>query len=306
MLVLRPGAIGDTLLAAPALSALRGRYPEHHLHVVGNQHALPVLAAMGLADDWTPFDDPSVTRLFVDREPVSDDPFAPLDVAVAWCADEDGVLQRSLRRRGARDLVIARSRPPAGSRIYVARHLMRMLAPLGIDQDAPLVVPPIVLPTDVRAAATADLSRAGLEVGRYLVVHPGSGSPAKNWPADRFADIVERLRDAHGIPALLLAGPADGEVVERLQGRLTRPVPVLADRALLALAEIVRAARAYLGNDSGLSHLAGMVGTPTLVLFGPTEPALWTPLGERIRVLRQQPLDALPADAVLRELAQLL
>ena len=276
------------------------------MRVVGNERALPILAAMGLADAWTSFDDPAVTRLFMARAPQPDDPFAPLDVAVAWCADDDGLLDRSLRLRGAQDVVIGRSRPREDVLVHVAHHLMRTLAPLGIAETDTLNVPSIHVPPDARASAAADLAQAGLEAGGYLVAHPGSSSPAKNWPPERFADAIERLRQEHGNRTLLLAGPADRDVVGRIQARLSRPVPMLADRSLLVLAQILRDARAFVGNDSGLSHLAGMLGVPTLVLFGPTEPALWTPLGEQVRVLRNQQLAALPADAVLRELVRLL
>jgi heptosyltransferase-3 len=238
----------------------------------------------------------------MDATPPPDDPFTRSDVAVAWCADPDGALTRSLRRRGAERPVIAPSRPAPDKRVHVARHLLRTLAPLGVPvDDGPLRVPPIMALEEMRRQAAADLACAGI-VGPYAVVHPGSGSPAKNWPPERFAEVIELLATDHGLPTLLLAGPAEGEIVARLQARLTRPAPILTDRPLVVLAEILRAARLFLGNDSGLSHLAGIVGAPSLVLFGPSDPALWTPLGDQVRVLSRQPLGELPADQVLRAL----
>jgi ADP-heptose:LPS heptosyltransferase len=68
------------------------------------------------------------------------------------------------------------------------------------------------------------------------------------------------------------------------------------------VAAILQQARAFLGNDSGLSHLAGLLGVPTLALFGPTDPVHWSPLGPRVRVLRSEPLAALPPEGVLSEL----
>jgi ADP-heptose:LPS heptosyltransferase len=306
VLVLRPGAIGDTLLAAPALVALRGRYPGRLVQVVGNERALPVLAAMGLADAWLAFGDPAVTRLFMAGDPPPGDPFRPLEAAVAWCADTDGALARSLGRRGAAQPVIAPSRPPPGQDVHVARHLLRTLAPLGVAVDRPLEVPETKVPDEVRASAEADLAIAGLAGRAFAVVHPGSGSPTKNWPPEHFAVLIERLAVQHGLAALMLAGPADADATGRVQAGLREPVPVLTERPLLVLADVLRLARVFLGNDSGLSHLAGMVGTPTLVLFGPSDPALWSPLGGRVRVVRHQPLAELASDVVLREIQVLL
>lgn len=306
LLVLRPGAIGDTLLTVPALVALRHRYPDYAIHVVGNQNALPILTAMGLTHTWTPFDDPSVTRLFMPGDPAPGDPLTGLNLAVAWCADPDGVLAESLRRRGASDVVIARSRPEPGDGVHIARHLIRTLAPLGIDEAAPLDVPPIALPPDMVALARAELAGAGLEPGRFAVVHPGSGSLSKNWPPERFAEVIERLMADADLPTLLLAGPADAEAVARVQATLRRPVPVVTDRPLLVLAGLLRHASLFLSNDSGLSHLAGSVGAPTLALFGPTDPALWGPLGPHVRTLRHQPLTDLNSDPVLSGVLMLL
>src|SRR5438067_1441260 len=133
LLVLRPGAIGDALLTVPALAALRRQYPGYSLAVASNATALPVLAAMGLVDERWPFDSPAVTRLFMPREPGPDDAFLPIASAIAWGSDPDGVLEASLRRRGASPALIAPSRPGAGEPVHVARHLVRTLAPLGVE-----------------------------------------------------------------------------------------------------------------------------------------------------------------------------
>src|SRR5271170_919840 len=99
------------------------------------------------------------------------------------------------------------------------------------------------------------------------VIHPFSGSRKKNWPLDRFQELAARL----GEPVRWLAGPEDV-----LPG---------ADRFddLGELAEWLAGARVYIGNDSGITHLAAAAGTPTVALFGPTDPKVWGPRGERVR-----------------------
>src|SRR5215213_6578030 len=163
VLVLRPGAIGDTLVTLPALLALRRRYPGALIEAAGNAAALPIAEASGLIDRWMPFDDGRVTRLFMPGEPPSGDHFLGLDVAVAWGRDPDGTLRSALTRRGARQLVVAPSRPEPDRPEHVARHLLRSLASLGIELDeGGLELPGICIPADAEIVAEGELTAAGL------------------------------------------------------------------------------------------------------------------------------------------------
>lgn len=305
-LVLRPGAIGDTLLTLPALAALRRHWPDLELVVAGNPTALPVVAPTGSIDRWLSFDDARVTRLFRPGIPAPDDAFGDLGAAVAWCGDPDGVLDRALAARGAEVVAIRPSRPPADEPVHVARYLLETLAPLGLSVHGPLTWPPIDPPAAAMTAALDELADVGLADRPFVVVQPGSGSAAKNWPPERFAAVLDHVHRAHGLAGLVLGGPADRESVARLRASAGRPYPVLWDRPLLEVAALLGRATVYLGNDSGLSHLAGLLGVRAIVLFGPTDPTLWRPLGPRVRVIRRQPLEGLSPDEVLGALVELI
>ncbi len=117
---------------------------------------------------------------------------------------------------------------------------------------------------------------------RFLALHPGSGSPSKNWPVERFAALARALSPSR--PWLVVSGPADEAAAAALGGHpeavAARLLPPRVLGALLAHAGL------FVGNDSGVSHLAAGYGTPTLALFGPTDAAVWAPLGRRVRTLR--------------------
>jgi ADP-heptose:LPS heptosyltransferase len=110
-----------------------------------------------------------------------------------------------------------------------------------------------------------------------LAIHPYSGSPSKNWPLENF------------------------QALARLE-----PFEWCHDRFddLGELADWLSAARLFVGNDSGITHLAAAVGAPTLALFGPTDPAVWAP--RAAHVIRRQPIEAITVDQVHRAVIDLL
>ena len=135
--------------------------------------------------------------------------------------------------------------------------------------------------------------------GTHTVIHPGAGSPAKCWPAERFADLAGRLIAA-GRPVRFVVGEVERE---RWSAAALRQLADVAEvrhpATLLDLLGEVAPAAAFVGNDSGPGHLAGILGVPTLTLFGPTDPARWHPLGPATRHLRREPIADLGVDEVL-------
>jgi heptosyltransferase-3 len=113
------------------------------------------------------------------------------------------------------------------------------------------------------------------------VIHPFASSLRKRWPLENFREVARRLK----MPVRWCAGPEE-ELADAI--RINN---------LYDLACWLARARVYIGNDSGISHLAAAVGTPTIVLFGPTDPAVWAPLGSRVLfpMNKIQPADVVAA-----------
>ncbi len=120
-------------------------------------------------------------------------------------------------------------------------------------------------------------------VPERIVVHPGSGDPGKNLPADTWAAAVAALRRRTGLPAVAVLGPAEAE-----RGGWDALVGVADPRVCSGVGDllaVLAGAEVYLGNDAGPTHLAAALGVPTVAVFGPSDPALWRPLGRRVAVV---------------------
>jgi heptosyltransferase III len=124
--------------------------------------------------------------------------------------------------------------------------------------------------------------------GPWLAVAPGSGQPHKNWPLASYYEVSRALGWEYGLHVVWLTGPAEAEMVPYLEALAQAQGQVLlAHRPLTRVARVLSRCRLYIGNDSGLTHLAAAVAAPeVLALFGPTDPRVWAPLGPRVSILR--------------------
>ncbi len=111
-----------------------------------------------------------------------------------------------------------------------------------------------------------------------FIIHPGSGSKKKNAPLEFFKSLYKIL-EAEGLKPLFVLGEAERYLQKELKNFNTYLV-----EDLVLYARLLKGSKGFLGNDSGFSHLAGYLGVPTFVLFGPTNPLEWKPMGDQVRV----------------------
>ncbi|SHG36713.1 ADP-heptose:LPS heptosyltransferase [Desulfacinum infernum DSM 9756] len=178
---------------------------------------------------------------------------------------------------------------------FIAKQLSAALG-RPVDPGLPEVTPS----REAREAVRTWLEFQGLEPKGYGVVHVGSGGRAKVWPFPRWERLLSRLHEAAGTPLVFTTGPADEPYepfVDRMASKFNgRRV---SDFDLGRLAALLAWARFYAGCDSGVSHLTAAVGTPSLVIFGPTDPRVWAPQGPHVQILRDHwgPEDVMDRDA---------
>lgn len=292
-LAVHPGALGDVLLAVPALRALRERHGT--VMLAAQPRIADLLLALGIVDDACAVDRLGLDVLFVDDDARARLPDA--DHVVCWLGARDPVFKRRLRAH-APSVTVA----PSVDEDLVWQHLLRTAVP-----EAPAIIDPVVVPEAARTAGRDLLVKAGWDgESRLLIVHPGAGSAAKRWPPGGFASTVEAAAADRALIVAVHQGPADGEPVAALVRQLATPL-VLEEPGLTALAGALAHAAGYVGNDSGVSHLAGAVGIPAVVVFVATN-LRWRPWGVSARpvVVDATQMRSEDAAAVAHALAEML
>jgi ADP-heptose:LPS heptosyltransferase len=267
VLVLRALGLGDLLTAVPALRALARAFP-HHRRVLAAPGALAPLASLtGVVDDV--LDTPSLATPSLAQMP---------DVAVNLHGrgpqSHHALLALWPRRLIAfahREVAETAGGPAWDPDEHEVHRWCRMLEAHGVPAD----------PTDLDLAPSL-LPPPGDAAGA-TVMHPGAASAARRWPPARWAAVARAERDA-GRRVLVTGGAAEVDLARRVAREAGLDAgAVHADGDVLALAAVVAAAGRVVVGDTGVAHLATALGTPSVVLFGPTPPARWGPPASRGR-----------------------
>ncbi len=206
--------------------------------------------------------------------------FSSCPVILVFGNSRGNALAENLRKAGAGRVILIPSFPPEGLKVHAADYLVDSLKASGFEGENSFS--PLRLPEDALSFARGFLGKLGWKEGdRVLAIHSGSGSPAKNWSPKNFARVADGISGRAKV--LLISGPAN-DGVEEVRRALKKADSFVADNLpLIQLAAVLKLSMAYLGNDSGITHLAAALGIPTVAVFGPTDPAIWGPRGPGVR-----------------------
>ena len=281
VLIIRPGALGDTLMLLPALIDLSDR---ETITFVGREPGLDfirpwVYCAMDMErSGWH--------RLFTNGQDGESLPVSKAEIAAAFFRDQDGVIRSNLRSFLPDATVhLFRSLPPEGENVHVARYLAECLKSAGLPVD------PV---RSIEAIQSGILRKKyGLSGRRNkIVLHPGSGSLEKNHPPEFWSNLFKRLcseTDLGSLKPVFLLGPAEESLHSYFKDRLqTNDIKMLFCPGKERLLKTLSEAAICLGHDSGITHLSAMLGTPTVALFKKNNAVQWGPLGPNVTVIQNK------------------
>jgi len=285
LLIWNDGALGDLLISLGALSRIHSCQPTAAIHFLGRPPQAHLLRQIGFIAEVYSSDTGQLAALF--SEESQDD---------SWHRRFIGYDALYLFRTAAPASITARLArlipaihhilpfPAADQHTTAAEHQLNQVAASGGEA---LSSEPAV-ESLWRPDAEADRFGQELLAGGALVIaiHPGSGGRKKCWPAANFAALADRLLAAPQLPAaivMIITGPAEAE--RSWQWRSHPRLLCIAGRPLVQVAALLRRSHLFVGNDGGITHLAASLGTPTIALFGPTDPRIWAP-AKHAQVLR--------------------
>lgn len=291
ILVLRPRALGDVLLATPALRALRLGFPDAALHFGVDAPLAPLVQRnphidrLWLLPRSKPEQQPRTwVALYRDLaragfDLVLDLHGSPRTAGMAWWTRAPHRIGYDLRGRGRLYTVrLPRDADRTGRRrlLYAAQTNLEIIARLAPEapglNDPSLVFHPDPIPEARIEALLAEVAPERPRVG----LSPAGTWPAKTWPVESWARAADRIA-AHGATVLLLWGPGEATVAAAVRERMRESAVILPPTDLDAMAAVVARLDLLVCNDSGIKHVAVARGTPTLTLYGPTNPLAWSP-----------------------------
>jgi len=272
-LVVFPGALGDFICFLPTLHALRGQYEGTTVAVVVQVSLLPLAVRPGLADQGAALESAAVARLFVGgATQASPVPGTHIGDVYSWFGTAEPVVRENLMKLAGGRVRCARFAPPAEHEGHVARWFLRSA---GLSPASASTGTHIPLRGGEKEGAEEFWHRHGLAGRAVLAVHRGAGNRAKRWTDDGY-EAVTRWWRGRGGAVLEVAGTSDPDELLAPGHSVARGLALGDVAALLARADL------YVGSDTGVSHLAGAVGTRGVVVFGPTRALAWRPLGGRL------------------------
>jgi heptosyltransferase I len=274
ILIVRLGALGDVVHAVPAAAALRRAYPAARIDWLVEARHRPIVDIVTAIDRSVVLERPTLEGwVAVTRQLRA----TPYDLAIDFQGLlKSAVLARAsgaarvvgfsiwhLREKTARPFYSAAGEPHA---VHVIRKNLELLRAVGVEDDV------ISFPlADVESQALVQL-RERTAQQRFALINAGAAWPNKRWPPQRYGELASFLHDECGLLPVVLWGPGEESLAHAVVDASSGTALAAPATTVIDLVALARAAALVVSGDTGPLHIATAVGTPTVSLFGPTDP----------------------------------
>jgi heptosyltransferase-2 len=280
----------------PALKALRDDCPHAQIDILGYKHIAMLAENRFYAQAVRSIEYGPLSSFFAKNSELPAELanyFASFDLSISYLYDPDRIFENNLRRCGVENLLCGPARIVENAG-HAARQLAQPIEDLGIRvSDLTGKIFPSMEDRQFAREFLRDLEQP------ILAIHPGSGSKEKNWPLENWIALCsrsggfstaegERRRLGKRPSLVVISGEADQAETKQLEREWkNRDVRLAKNLPLPHLAAVLERS-IFIGHDSGISHLAAAAGASCILLFGPTDPDVWAPKNENVRVLKPQ------------------
>lgn len=276
------GALGDLILSLPSVYAIKSNSGNSKLHLFSRTDLSEIITKNNLADEVASNEKGFFADLFIGQRPLP----KPLGeflggfrAAFVFMRSPDPCFLENIRRH-IPDCFFVKTVPPEGLRMHVSDFQLNQLHTAGIRTGT--AMPILDSPSDPALVCPKK---------PVIALYPGSGGERKCWPLDNYLKLVSLLHSWNEYYFYIVLGPAEGDEIFRvttefiLRNRIE--AGIIVDKSLSSVAASMKISSLYIGNDSGTTHLAAALGTPTVAIFGPTDHEIWRP-GGKVRIVSSQ------------------
>lgn len=283
-LIIHPGALGDVLLSLPAILRTKDLY-KTDIHLCSQPQIAHLLKQLSIINDYSDINSAFWLSLYADNLSDAWIDFVSSFTQVYYYSSKPNLVNTSSLASICSGFKVISTIPSEA--IHVASYRLRQIDPQMHKAQAQRLSVSDELLEHVKQLLR---SKCHKKEQKIAVIHAGSGSQSKNIALPIFLNTAKYLIDTKGCFVVFLTGPAElSELINRIDDFCKKTqhachlhcLPLIEVSAILAVSDL------YIGNDSGISHLAGFFASKLIVLFCVTDPILWSPLSANITIIMQ-------------------
>lgn len=276
ILVIHQGALGDLVLNFPALLSLK-QEKKASVTLLCSSGLGKIAYELNVVDTHFSLESARFCSLFYEEmTPVVKEFISDYDTIILISFSD--AIEGRLRQNHSGEVHKITPRPTVEDETHVAQYIIKQLEAKGLLREG--VSPSTSHPVE---------QRQSLREKSLIIMHPGAGSSRKRWPVENFIQVASFIGGMSHGKVVFIVGPAESGLARLIKDKPKEGFRVYEVHDLSNVMALVRQAKCFVGNDSGVTHLAAFMGIPTVAIFGPSSPKRWSPVGRATNVLRGAP-----------------
>lgn len=275
--MVRGGSLAEFILTCPVFVALRTQFPKTSIEVLGYPQIAGVAKTAGLVDDVRSIETRAVAGFFARNAPLDQDLsnyFAQFTVIFSYLYDPDGIFQANVGKVSSAQFIVGRARPDEGANLHATETFLKPLERLAIFGAE--AEPRLLLPQRLSFSPT-------------IAIHPNPDTGPRAWPEAKWRNLATSIVAKTSYQVILIGDESQSKTLARISSDSPASrVSLLGRAASTELASQLSGCQAFVGHDSGISHLAAALGVPCVAIWGNSNADIWRPRGSNVTILKNR------------------